>query len=576
MRSYMGEKKLRFTYLYAILALYWGYCFIVSVVSPPFLAYYTFDETFISDSGVFLWYGVTPRILDWPASPSVLLYGLIFGFSVVFQTISQLGNLTGIFDAFTSMDKVAYNYLFERENYILIGRAIRLFIILGVMLWTLRFLEKKDHPLLSGSNRWYIGIVLIATHLLWNNGVVLRPEAISGVLFICVLCRLFFSKQLQKNEVLSLSFLFGIIVAERLIFLLMSPLFFAGIFLLSATNRLKTVVSGLGFFLLTFVAFCPFVLTDPLIIAKAFFGGILAKVNDSPMTTFFNWEFIRSYFENPIGYLALGLSILGIGRVVKEKNLFGGIVVANWILYLFLVLRSSKIYDPHVLPAALVNLFIMFLGLVTLGELIKRQWIVATVVGLIALGETVNIVNYHSWVRRDTNIYDAYRWIQKEIPSGARLLVNIDVGLLLAPDNNALQRQIDANENVENRLNKLNYLLGLNRSSSPKLEARSFPLSAEAFAFEDEKLFGLQYQLLLKYGEFESRKRFDMDICVDDNTLFYHGILPEQAMEGFVDGSYEYWVTDQELNGYQPLKVFSASDGGPLFVYKANATNHLQ
>lgn len=67
-----------------------------------------------------------------------------------------------------------------------------------------------------------------------------------------------------------------------------------------------------------------------------------------------------------------------------------------------------------------------------------------------------------------------------------------------------------------------------------------------------------------------------MDICVDDNTLFYHGILPEQAMEGFVDGAYEYWVTDQELNGYQPLKVFSASDGGPLFVYKANATNHLQ
>src|SRR5690606_6146178 len=154
----------------------------------------------------------------------------------------------------------------ERENYILIGRAIRLFIILGVMLWTLRFLEKKDHPLLSGSNRWYIGIVLIATHLLWNNGVVLRPEATSGVLFICGLCRLFFSRQLPASAVLSLSFLFGIIVGGRLLFLLMSALFFAGIFVLSATSRLKTVVSGLGFFRLTFVALCPFVLTGPLII----------------------------------------------------------------------------------------------------------------------------------------------------------------------------------------------------------------------------------------------------------------------------------------------------------------------
>src|SRR5690606_30548226 len=150
------------------------------------------------------------------------------------------------------------------------------------------------------------------------------------------------------------------------------------------------------------------------------------------MTTFFNWAFVRSYFENRMGYLGLGLSILGFGRVAKEKTLFGGVVVANWPLYLLLVLRSSQLYAPQALPAALVNLFTMFLGLVTLGELIKRQWIVATVVGLIALGETVNIVNYHSWVRRDTNIYDAYRWIQKEIPSGARLLVNIEVGLLLA------------------------------------------------------------------------------------------------------------------------------------------------
>lgn len=162
-----------------------------------------------------------------------------------------------------------------------------------------------------------------------------------GVIYMCPLPIIFFEAA-SKNEVLSLSFLFGIIVAERLIFLLMSPLFFAGIFLLSATNRLKTVVSGLGFFLLTFVAFCPFVLTDPLIIAKAFFGGILAKVNDSPMTTFFNWEFIRSYFENPIGYLALGLSILGIGRVVKEKIYSGELLLpTGFSIYSWFCVRQK-------------------------------------------------------------------------------------------------------------------------------------------------------------------------------------------------------------------------------------------
>lgn len=567
----MGENKLRFAYLYIILAAYWGYCFFVSVVKPPFLAYYTFDETFIADSGVFLWYGMTPRILDWPASPSVLLYGIIFGVSVFFQTLAHLGELTGILDVFTLMDKAAFDYLSERQPYILAGRAIRLLIVLAVMGWTLRFLQKQRHPLLEGANRWLIGVVILTSHLIWNNGVVLRPETISSVLFIHVLCRLFFSEKLERKDIVTLSVLFGITGAERLIFLILSPLFFGGILLLAGPARWKTLRYSLGVFLLSFLAFCPFVLTDPLIIAKAFFGGILAKVNDSPMETYFNWEFILTYFENPVGYLAFGLTLLGIWRMGKEKNLFYGLVVANWFLFLFLVLKSAKIYDPHVLPAALVNLLVMALGLCTLRQMLdnRKQWVAAVIAALFVAGEAYTIVAYHTWVRRDTNIYDAYKWIQNEIPSGSRVLVNIEVGLLLNGNRNTMDRQIAANDNIQNQLNKLGYLMGLNQHSRLQLDEETFPISASAFAFEDEKLFGLQYRLLRKYGDDDTRKRFDLDMTIDDNTLFYHGILPEVARERFQRGEYEYWVTDQQLENLQPVREFADSDGAPLRVYKA-------
>src|SRR5690606_16130244 len=108
----------------------------------------------------------------------------------------------------------------------------------------------------------------------------------------------------------------------------------------------------------------------------------------------------------------------------------------------------------------------------------------------------------------------------------SRLLVNIDVSLLLPPNDAALDRQIEATESADNQLNKLNYLMGLSSGLGGKISEADIPLAASAFAFEDEKLYGLQYRLLRKYGDREQRKRFDLTTYVEDNTLFYHGILP--------------------------------------------------
>lgn len=569
----MGEKRLKPLYLYILFAVLWGYCFFSGVISPPFLSYYTFDESFIADSGVFLWYGITPRILDWPASPSVLIYGLIFGFSVLYNIVNGLSGLTGFLDAFVIMDKTAYGYLFDREPYILAGRAVQLLIVLCVMLWTLRFLFRQEHPLLAGTGRYGICLLLVSSHLIMNNGTVIRPEAISEVFFIHILCRLLFSERLDRQTVITLSVLFGLVAAERLIFLFMTPLFLAGIFLLTGKESRKAIRLSLGIFLLSFLAFCPFALTDPLIISKAFFGGILAKVNDNPMRSFFNWAFIKTYFDNPANYLALALTFLGIYRLWKEKKLFYRIVIANWLLFLFLVLRSSKIYDPHVLPAALVNLFLMGTGLLMLADLAgrKREYLTWIAGIIVVAGEVVMIVSYHSWVRRNTNEYEAVRWIRKEIPGDSRMLVNIGVGLYLAPNDQALARRMEATGNVDNRLRKLGYLMGLNQVSKSRLTEADMPLAASAFAFEDESLFSLQYSLLRKYGKTETRKRFDADVYVEDNTLLYHGVLLPEGLERFRSGEYRYLVADEAMEGYTPLKEFFGQDGGVIRIYKTPA-----
>lgn len=566
----MGEKRLRPLYLYILFAVLWGYSFFSGVISPPFLSYYTYDESFIADSGVFLWYGITPRILDWPASPSVLMYGLIFGCSVFYNIIAGFSEFNGFLDAFVVMDKTAYGYLFDREPYILAGRVIQMLVVAFMMFLTLRFLFRQEHPLLAGQGRYWISLILVSSHLFLNNGPIIRPEAISSVFFLYILCRLLFSVRLDRSAVITLSIMFGLVAAQRLIFLFMTPLFFAGIFLLTDKESWKTVRLSLGIFLLAFFAFCPFALTDPLIISKAFFGGILAKVNDNPMGSFFNWEFIKTYFDNPANYLALTLTFLGLYRVWKEKKPFYRIVAANWVLFLFLVLRSSKIYDPHVLPAALINLLLMGTGLRMLSDLAgrKREYLVWIAGIIVVAGEIVTIVSYHSWVRRDTNEYEAIRWIRKEIPGGSRILVNIGVGLYLAPNDQALVRRMEATGNVDNQLRKLGYLMGLNEVSTDKLNEADMPLAASAFAFEDESLFGLQYGLLRKYGKTEARKRFDADIYVDDNTLFYHGILLPEALEKFRNGDYQYLVTGEVLEGNIPLKEFSGQDGDAIRIYK--------
>jgi hypothetical protein len=552
---------------YSVLAVLWIYTFYVSVLAPPFFSYFTVDENFIADSGVFLWYGNTPRCLDWPATPSLLTFFLMFGIAVAGSIVSARGQIHGIMSVFEQFDLQAYQYFVSRETFLIIGRSIQLVEVGIILVFLIRFLYKQRHRLLSDISRGTLTFIIITSYVVWFNAPVLRPEALSGSLFFYILARILFTDHLTNRQVYFLAGLFGIVLAERLLFVFVTPILVGGVYFLSQKDHFKAALRFIFLTILTFLVFCPFILTDPLVVLKSFVGGIMAKMNDKPMETLFNYEFIRWYFQNPVNYLVVFLGALGGWVLLKQRSVFYYIVIGNWLFFLFLVLRSAKIYDTHVLPAGILILFAVGLGVSFLAEKAKSWggW-VATGLSVIVIISNVN--EYMQFQKRShtvSNIESAYHWIYT-LPIDSRLLVHPELEFYLPKTKENLIKELGQNQDTTLMIRKLNYLLG---SKAQAGSSETVPLVTRSFAFEDERLYEIQYQLLLKYSDRFSGKRFNYDVYLDNVELASHSVKTEEALIDFKAGRYDYLVTDMQLDNLQPIKTFSNNLHGPIYCYKA-------
>ncbi|WP_373331379.1 hypothetical protein [Salmonirosea aquatica] len=298
---------------FLVLTLIWVYTFYVSILTPPFFGYFTVDENFIADSGIFLWYGNTPRCLDWPATPSLLTFFLMFGLAVAGSIVTNRGQIHGLLDVFEQFDLQAYQYFTNRESFLVVGRTVQLLEVGIVLVILIRFLYRQNHTLLTELSRPALTFIIITSYVVWFNAPVLRPEALSGSLFFYILARLLFTDRLSNQQIYWLAVLFGIVLAERLLFVFVVPMLLGGVFYRSERNHWRMIFRFILLTLAVFVVCCPFILTDPLVVLKSFIGGIMAKMNDKPMATLFNYEFIGLYLQNPVNYLVLFLSVLGDG-----------------------------------------------------------------------------------------------------------------------------------------------------------------------------------------------------------------------------------------------------------------------
>lgn len=555
------------TLAYTVLAVLWIYTFYVSVLTPPFFGYFTVDENFIADSGVFLWYGKTPRCLDWPATPSLLTFFLMFGVAVVGSIVSASGQLHGVFDVFEQFDLQAYQYFVSREKFLLIGRTLQLVEVGVILIFLIRFLYRQRHPLLNNISRPVLTLIAITSYAVWFNAPVLRPEALSGSIFLYIMARLLFADELTNRQIYVLAALFGVILAERLLFVFVTPILLGGIYFLSIRERWTMLLRFVLITVMTFLILCPFLLTDPLVVLKSFVGGIMAKMNDKPMETVINYEFIRQYFQNPVNYLIILLAGLGSWVLLRQRTIFYYIVVGNWLFFLFLVLRSAKIYDTHVLPAGILILFAIGLGVSYLAEhaAVRRRW-VALVLTVIVMG--ANLYEYTQFQKRShtvSNIQSAYDWIYT-LPGNPRLIVHPELEFYLPKTKENLIKELAQNGDSTKMFRKLNYLLG---NKENPVRAEEVPLVTSSFAFEDERLYEIQYQLLLKHYDRSQARKFNYDVYLENVELASHSVRTEEALADFRAGRYEYLITELILGDLEPIKTFTNTLHEPIYCYKS-------
>jgi len=563
----MISAKFRKTITYALLGLVIFSLLICSVVFPPFHGYYTTDENFVADSGVLLWYGNTPRGLDWPAAPHMLFYYLTFGISCFLATVRDLGNLSGLISIFDIFDAKAYQYLVNREPYILIGRTAQILAVGFLLYKTAIIIYRQQHELLTEPVKLFLPLIFITSTFVLDTSPVLRPEALSGNLFILLLAGILFSNALSRREIAVYSGIFGMILAERLIFAFFIPLFIGAVFLLNNGKRFQNMAFALLMMFLSFVLFCPFIITDTLVVMKSFVGGIIAKINDKPMGTFFNMQYIGLYIKEPVNVITVILAGLGAYAMLKTGKGIYYLLLANLALFLFLVLRSSLIYDTHVLPAAVVTMFLTGLGLGLISEKIHLNgWRIAVILlCIIAVAHVIASVEYHGRVRKKINMHDAYAWILT-LPSDTRLLVNPEFEFYVPKSVACLAREQALNVDDQKMIKKLNYLLG--SKAGMEVDGKDLPIIANAFAFEDERQYDAQYRILLKYTPKQTTKVYDYDVYFDSVELASHSVQTAQAFSDFEKGKYEYLVTEKLLQDRKPVQSFTKEWGSYYYVYK--------
>jgi hypothetical protein len=551
---------------YTLLGLVILLVFISGVIIPPFHGYYTTDENFVADSGVWMWYGNTPRGLDWPASPSMLFYFVVFGIACFKSILANSGSIHGLVSVFESFDLEAYKYLWDREPYILLGRAVQILVVGYILDQTIRLIHRRNHFLLTSSLQLFLPIVLVASTITFANMPVLRPEAISGSLFILLIARLIFTDSLTTKDLITCAVLFGLILAQRLIFAFFIPFFVIAIFLLVSQHKIKNVLFSLLVILLSFIIFCPFILSDTLVVMKSFVGGIIAKMNDKPMGTFFNMEYLNEYFHQPVNYVILLLSAAGIFSLLRTRKMVCYVLIANLFVFLFLVLRSSKIYDTHVLPAGVVNLFLVGFGLSYIVEIGKEagQKIALVLAAILVFTSFSEAYAQHQRVHRRLNMHAASEWILT-LPSGTKMLLNPEFEFYIPKTEACILRDKAQNLDTLKMIKKINFLLG--NKGAAELSEKDLPVIANAFAFEDEKQYDAQYRILLKYASLEKRKMYDYDIYFDAIELASHSVQTQEAIKEFRAGKYEYMVTEYQLDGKTPIRIFNKDEGSYYYVY---------
>ncbi len=556
-----------------ILILFFTVSVYFGIFSPPPLITYTTDENFIGESGIFLLYGNTPRALEWAAVPSTLIAYLLFLVWCGVRLISGISSIKSIENILEIVDKNAYYYLNHREEFVVWERWIQLLLVLFVLFQTAKFIINSKHQALNKGVRFILIFLCLSADVIWLYAPVIRPEALSGSLFIYILYRLFFSEKINLDSALFILFVFVLTVSQRLIFVFLTP-FVVGsllVYLKDEKYKWRDYLKYLFYFLIALVAVMPFLITDLFVVLKSFLGGVFSKLNHNKMETFFNMDYINAFLAKPFNIILSVLSILGTYFIFRfyNKKIIIFLFLGNLLFFLYTSLKSAQLYITHTYPMAIMFLILIGFGIMGLINLLnesKRTWAFLSIVFLLCLNTLGEIYANNSTIYfQQKNIADVIAWV-KSATNNERIALPLDFDGLLPKNKDCLLREYQANASKKYRFEKLSKLLKIPVSDS--ISKFSLPIIAQSFAFEDERLFDTQYQVELKYIDTDSGKKFDTDYYFSKTDNMSHCILKSDAMKGFDEGKYHYFVSDEKLDRFTPIKSFENQGGINFWVYE--------
>lgn len=554
--------------LLSIISIYYG------IISPTPLITYTTDENFISESGVFLWYGCTPRTLEWAGLPSIFIAYFLFVFQCIYQIIIHFSEIHQLTDFLKIFDNNAYYYLNHREEFLLWERGVQVIIIVIILLKTVQFILKSHHFLLSNNVKIVLVFLCISIESIWVGTTLIRPEAISGSLFMYIIIKIFFSEKITPKIATIICVLFIITVSQRLIFLFMTPFVVGslGIHLWEQKIPFKTYLNYFLVILFALFTFIPFILTDTFVVMKSFFGVIFIKMHQSQMSTYFNYAFIMDFTKSPMNIFFTICAIAGIWfllRMYKKKSI-ALLFVFNLLLFLFTSLKSAQLYPSHLFPATIMSIILIGFGVLGViqyqKESFKKYLVVIFCVFLIANAAFGVHYNNKRMAAEQMNLADAVAWI-KTLNNNEVIALELDFDGFLPKNMECLKRERDANISEEYQIDKLRTLLKIQIADSTK-KADYLPVIARSFATEDEKLMDIEYQVLLKNVKYDRTKRFNTFYFYDTSSMMSHCMIREEAYKKFDEMKYHYLISAKKLNQYKPIKTFEKQGGAQYWVYE--------
>lgn len=543
-----------------------------SVISPPPLGTFTTDEHFIGDSGVFLLYGNPPKNLDWPALPSTFIAYIIFLIQCTLYIIEHITEVKSPIDIFNFFDFKAFYYLQHKEEFVIWERTTQLFLTSYFVFKTMQFIAYSKHKLLTIEAKSIFIILVVSSSAIWSASFLIRPEALSGSLFLYIVFKILFTEKILIKEARVFVVLYMLVCSQRFIFLFLSPFILGTLYIHLKGQKiaLRTYLNYGLFMIVLMFALVPFLITDTFMVFKAFLGGILAKLNHSQMETFINLPFIFSVFKNPINILFLFLSLLGYWFMIKKypSRIITYLFLGNIFLFLFSSLRSSELYPSHVFPVTIISNLSTGFGLLSLIQLLKgnSKWISILAFSLIlVISSTQDLYITHTNISdQQKNLAQAINWIKSNINKDDKILLDLDFEGFIPKNKECLIREFKANNDEKYLVRKLSNMLKLNTSDST--HSTDIPVLVKSFASEDEKLLDFQYRVLLKYADTNITNSFNTYYLFVNNETMSHCLVQEDALKRFDQGEFHYLVTKIKLLNHIPIKSFGES----FWVYENN------